>query len=101
MYFGSHSPTLLYECSNALRSIVGARTSSKFPTFRAALLFAQEYGILAASMEDRPFVPSGGVVLQGAPVGIMNAFRKWKEDGKEEVVIAMNEALEAAGCDRG
>lgn len=83
------------------RSIVSARSSSRFPTFRAALLFAQEYGILAASVEDRPFVPSGGVVLQGAPAGVMNAFRKWEEDGKKPVVIALNEALEAAGCDQG
>jgi len=96
----SPSPALLYDGSNVPCSIVSARASSKFSTFRAALLFAQEYGILAASMEDRPFVPSGGVVLQGAPVGVMNAFRKWKEDGKEKVVIALNEALEAAGCDR-
>ncbi|MCJ1247124.1 hypothetical protein MMC30_004335 [Trapelia coarctata] len=81
--------------------IVGGRATSKFPTFRAALLFAQEYGILAASMEDRPFVPAGGVVLQGAPAGVTNAFRKWKEDGKKEGVITLNDALEAAGCDRG
>ena len=87
-----------------LYSIVGGRATSKFPTFRAALLFAQEYGILAASLEDRPFVPTGGVVLQGPPAGVRHAFRKWKEveeDGKEEGVIALNDALEAAGCDRG
>jgi len=46
-------------------------------------------------------VPAGGVVLQGAPAGVTNSFRKWKEDGKKEGVIALNEALEAAGCDRG
>jgi hypothetical protein len=42
-------------------------------------MFAQEYGILAASMEDRPFIPVSTVVLQGAPRDLKAVFRKWDE----------------------
>jgi len=42
-------------------------------------MFAQEYGILAASMEDRPFVPVSTVVLQGVPRDFKAVFRKWEE----------------------
>ncbi|MCJ1475506.1 hypothetical protein MMC13_004169 [Lambiella insularis] len=78
--------------------IVGSQASSKLSTFRTALSFAQEYGILAASMEDRPFVPVGHVVLDGAPTGMKRAFRKWENDqraGGREVVVPLNAALEA------
>ncbi|KAA6412312.1 MAG: hypothetical protein FRX48_04464 [Lasallia pustulata] len=52
--------------------------------FLTALLFAQEYGILAASLEDRPFVPVASVVLpsgDGAavPRDLKAVFRKWDE----------------------
>ena len=30
-------------------------------------MFAHEYGILAAGMEDRPMVPFSSVVLEGTP----------------------------------
>ncbi|KAL9590155.1 MAG: hypothetical protein Q9203_001053 [Teloschistes exilis] len=61
-------------------------TSTLLPTFRTALLFAQEYAILAASNheENRPFVPSCSVVLLGVgrdqvPEGLRWGFRKWDE----------------------
>ncbi|KAL8705582.1 MAG: hypothetical protein Q9201_001323 [Fulgogasparrea decipioides] len=61
-------------------------TSTLLPTFRTALLFAQEYAILAASAHDenRPFVPAASVVLLGVgrdvvPEGLRMAFRKWDE----------------------
>jgi hypothetical protein len=47
------------------------------PAFAAALLFAQAYGILAASEDDRPFVPVTTVVLDGAPRDLRAAFRRW------------------------
>ena len=58
--------------------------------FRSALLFAQEYGILAASAEDRPFVPTSSVVIcaknaseniaqTSMPEGLTRSFRKWDE----------------------
>ncbi|MCJ1394661.1 hypothetical protein MMC18_007541 [Xylographa bjoerkii] len=80
--------------------ILGRHASSKFPTFRTALHFAQEYGILAASMEDRPFVPVSHVVLGGTPSGMKTAFRKWDDshgitrEGRE-VIIPLTAALEA------
>ncbi|KAI9764773.1 MAG: hypothetical protein M1840_008042 [Geoglossum simile] len=59
--------------------VVGARSQSKYAEFQTALIFAQEYGILAASMEDRPFVPVGTVMLQGVPRDFKAVFRKWEE----------------------
>ncbi|KAL8789996.1 MAG: hypothetical protein Q9213_000882 [Squamulea squamosa] len=63
-------------------------TSTLLSTFRTALLFTQEYAILAASAHDenRPFVPVSSVVLFGVgrdsvPEGLRMAFRKW-EGGK-------------------
>ena len=92
-------------------SIVGASTTSLFPTFRTSLLFAQEYGILAASLEDRPFVPISTVVLEGTPLGVKGAFRKWEDErqstrgceseGKEATVIPLSAALEATGGQGG
>lgn len=56
---------------------------------RASLLFAEEYAILAASTEDRPFVPSCTVVFMPAlsdddyaravPEGVRWCFRKWDD----------------------
>ena len=76
-------------------------------SFALALNFAQEYSILAASMQDRPFVPRGRVVFLAAneptPRDMQFAFRKWDERkfsttgntkvGKKEV--SLNEALKA------
>ena len=56
-------------------SIVGALSRSQSVAFGTALLFAQEYGILAASAEDRPFVPVTTVVLEGVPRDMKAVFR--------------------------
>lgn len=52
---------------------------SKMAEFQTAVFFAQEYGILAASLEDRPFVPVSTVVLEGAPRDMKAVFRKWDD----------------------
>ncbi|KAL2074751.1 hypothetical protein VTL71DRAFT_8530 [Oculimacula yallundae] len=57
--------------------IIGSRSQSQYPAFQNALNFSQEYGILAAGMEDRPFVPVTTVVLEGVPKDMKSVFRKW------------------------
>lgn len=81
--------------------IVGPQARAKSAEFQTALLFAQEYGILAASLEDRPFVPVGTVVLDGAPRDMKAIFRKWDEGTgsrqQGEKVVGLSAALEALG----
>lgn len=60
--------------------IVGAKAQSQYAAFHNALIFSQEYGILAAGMEDRPYVPVTTVVLEGIPKDMKSVFRKWKDD---------------------
>ncbi|KAL5326735.1 hypothetical protein ACEPPN_004424 [Leptodophora sp. 'Broadleaf-Isolate-01'] len=57
--------------------IIGSKSQSQYPAFQNALNFGQEYGILAAGMEDRPFVPVTTVVLEGVPKDMKSVFRKW------------------------
>ncbi|KAM7219874.1 protein of unknown function (DUF4045) domain containing protein [Rhypophila decipiens] len=57
--------------------IVGARSQHQYVAFHNALDFAHEYSILAAGMEDRPFVPISTVVLEGIPRDMKSVFRKW------------------------
>ncbi|KAH8791712.1 hypothetical protein F5882DRAFT_352850 [Hyaloscypha sp. PMI_1271] len=59
--------------------LVGSMAQSQFSAFQHSLLFAQEYGILAAGMEDRPFVPVTTIVLGGVPKDMRAIFRKWKD----------------------
>ncbi|KAK3995959.1 hypothetical protein QBC44DRAFT_318827 [Cladorrhinum sp. PSN332] len=59
--------------------IVGARSQHQYAAFHNALDFAQEYAILAAGMEDRPFVPVATVVLEGIPRDLKAVFRKWRD----------------------
>ncbi|KAK0718397.1 hypothetical protein B0T26DRAFT_856017 [Lasiosphaeria miniovina] len=59
--------------------IVGAQSQHQYAAFRNALDFAQEYAILAAGMEDRPFVPISTVVLEGIPRDLKSVFRKWQD----------------------
>jgi len=66
--------------------IVGSRSQSQYSAFHTALLFAQEYGILAAGMEDRPFVPVSTVVLEGVPRDLKRVFRTWN-DGRTPTII--------------
>jgi len=62
-------------------SILGPLARHAFSAFTAAMLFAQDYAILAASTEDRPFVPVGHVVVEGAPLDMKALFRQWDDDG--------------------
>ncbi|KAK0666192.1 hypothetical protein QBC41DRAFT_326366 [Cercophora samala] len=59
--------------------IVGGKSQAQYAAFHIALDFAQEYAILAAGMEDRPFVPVATVVLEGIPRDLKAVFRKWKD----------------------
>ncbi|KAL2164042.1 hypothetical protein VTH06DRAFT_3256 [Thermothelomyces fergusii] len=59
--------------------IVGARSQHQYAAFRNALDFAQEYAILAAGAEDRPFVPVSTIVLEGIPRDLKSVFRKWRD----------------------
>lgn len=60
--------------------IVGREAQSQYAAFHNALDFAQEYAILAAGMEDRPFVPVSTVVLEGIPRDLRSCFRKWRDE---------------------
>lgn len=77
--------------------IVGSKSQSEYPAFHNALLFAQEYGILAAGMEDRPLVPITTVVLEGAPKDMKSVFRKWV-DG---LSITLHQPPPSGGLQRG
>ncbi|RKU41037.1 hypothetical protein DL546_003351 [Coniochaeta pulveracea] len=94
--------------------IVGAQAKSEYAAFHNALEFAQEYAILASSMEDRPFVPISTVVLEGIPRDLKSVFRKWRDNvsptimhppsntrgpglkrGRSLRVVPLNQALQA------
>ena len=47
--------------------------------FIQACLFAHDYAILSASLEDRPAIPKSKVVLGGLPREIKIKFRRWEE----------------------
>lgn len=82
--FSQHdlSPSNIYvlDAFFELYILVGARSKAKYPAFRNALDFAQEYAILAAGMEDRPFVPVSTIVLEGIPRDLKACFRKWRDE---------------------
>ncbi|KAJ5596825.1 hypothetical protein N7450_003283 [Penicillium hetheringtonii] len=59
--------------------IVGEHASTKSADFASAVVFAHEYGILAASLQDRPFIPKSFVSLGGVPDRCQSAFRKWDQ----------------------
>ena len=69
--------------------IVGARSHTQFSAFQIALEFAQDYAILAAGMEDRPFVPISTVVLEGIPRDLKSCFRKWRDAASPTVMNPM------------
>lgn len=72
-----------------LRPTILESNPHPFTVLRASLLFAEEYAILSASTEDRPFVPSCTVVFMPAlsddddakvaPEGMRWSFRKWDD----------------------
>lgn len=111
----SLSPSQIYilDAFFEIYVIVGSASKSQYAAFCTALLFAQEYGILAAGMEDRPFVPVSTVVLEGVPRDLKACFRKWKEGqgptmggpvaadkglqrGKSLRVVPLNAAIDAS-----
>lgn len=59
--------------------VVGGGARAQYGSFRLALDFAHEYTILAAGIEDRPFVPVSSVVLEGTPRDLKRVFRKWDD----------------------
>ncbi|RCI14540.1 hypothetical protein L249_6583 [Ophiocordyceps polyrhachis-furcata BCC 54312] len=75
------SPSHIYvlDAFFELYVVVGAQAKAQYGSFRNALDFAQEYAILAAGIEDRPFVPVSSVVLEGAPRDLKRVFRKWHD----------------------
>lgn len=70
--------------------IVGREAQSQYTSFHNALDFAQEYAILAAGMEDRPFVPVSTVVLEGIPRDLRSCFRKWRDDRSPTKMLPSN-----------
>jgi len=77
--------------------IVGPLAHTQSHAFATALLFAQDYGILAASLEDRPFVPVSTVVLEGVPRDMKPCFRQWRDSED----VGGTEALMAGKPKRG
>ncbi|KAI0976075.1 hypothetical protein F4678DRAFT_213112 [Xylaria arbuscula] len=89
--------------------VVGSQAQSQYASFHNALDFAQEYAILASSMEDRPFVPVSTVVLEGIPRDMKSVFRKWQDAlsptitntktglkrGRSLKVVSLGQALQA------
>ena len=62
-----------------MSSIVGALSQNQSNAFSTALLFAQDYAMEAASLEDRPFLPVSTVVLEGVPRDMKFVFRSWED----------------------
>ncbi|KAI1203220.1 hypothetical protein F5X97DRAFT_161234 [Nemania serpens] len=87
-------PTKIYviDAFFELYVVVGSRAQEQYASFHNALDFAQEYAILAASVEDRPFVPVSTVVLEGVPRDMKSVFRKW-QDALSPTVTNMNTGL--------
>lgn len=78
--------------------IVGAHAQPQYASFHNALEFAQEYAILAAGMEDRPFVPVSTVILEGIPRDMKSVFRKWQDASSPTI---MNPSGGGTGLRRG
>ncbi|RHZ64575.1 putative gelsolin repeat protein [Aspergillus thermomutatus] len=77
--------------------IVGEQASQRPAEFASAVVFAHEYGILAASLQDRPFIPNSLVSIGGLPESCRSAFRKWgKPSGQMRPrVFPLNAAIES------
>ncbi|OAX82203.1 hypothetical protein ACJ72_03446 [Emergomyces africanus] len=78
--------------------IVGDRANARSAEFASALIFAQEYSIMAVSLQDRPFLPKSSVVIYGLSDECKRAFRKWedqKSPRKMPSVFPLNAAIEA------
>ncbi|KAJ5388450.1 hypothetical protein N7509_010991 [Penicillium cosmopolitanum] len=76
--------------------IVGDHASQKSADFASAVVFAHEYGILAASLQDRPFIPKSFISLGGVPDRCQSAFRKWNQHSLHApCVFPLDVAIEA------
>ncbi|KAL3463266.1 hypothetical protein BJX64DRAFT_276580 [Aspergillus heterothallicus] len=77
--------------------IVGEQASNRPAEFASAVVFAHEYGILAASLQDRPFIPKSYISLGGAPESCRSAFRKWSRRPLQRPpqVFPLNAAIDA------
>lgn len=91
------SPSHIYvlDAFFELYIIIGSKANNQYASFRNALDFAQEYAILAAGIEDRPFVPVSSVVLEGAPRDLKRVFRKW-DDKRSPTAAAAAAPMPAA-----
>ncbi|KAL4809182.1 hypothetical protein BDV18DRAFT_150715 [Aspergillus unguis] len=77
--------------------IVGDQASNRPAEFASAVVFAHEYGILAASLQDRPFIPKSFISLGGTPESCRSAFRKWTQRPLQRPpqVYPLNAAIDA------
>ncbi|KAL4941749.1 hypothetical protein BDV06DRAFT_175777 [Aspergillus oleicola] len=77
--------------------IVGDQASNRPAEFASAVVFAHEYGILAASLQDRPFIPKSFISLGGTPEVCRSAFRKWTRRPLQQPpqVFPLNAAIDA------
>lgn len=73
--------------------IIGSKAQAQYAAFHNALLFGQEYAILAAGMEDRPFVPISSVVVEGCPKDLKSVFRKWVDSLSPTIMQTSSERL--------
>lgn len=82
------SPSAIYilDAFFEIYIVIGARAQAQYSAFHNALQFVQEYGILSAGMEDRPFVPVSTVVIEGIPKDLKSVFRKWREEKAPTIV---------------
>jgi hypothetical protein len=84
-----------------MHSILSPYSQAQNHAFASALLFAQDYGILAASAQDRPFVPVSTVVLEGAPRDLKAVFRRWRNPGSQEKGATPQSTYAGKGLKRG
>lgn len=78
--------------------IVGEEASQRPAEFASAVVFAHEYGILSASLQDRPFIPKSYVAIGGVPDACLSAFRKWTRRPSRSgtpKVLPLDAAIEA------
>ncbi|OKL56055.1 hypothetical protein UA08_08629 [Talaromyces atroroseus] len=77
--------------------IIGRDAKSRPAEFASALVFAHEYGILAVSLQDRPFIPKSYVAMGGIPDCCTVAFRKWDRKlwATTPHILPLNAAIEA------
>jgi hypothetical protein len=94
--------SLVFQCKLTLLRYVGEDAGRKPVEFVTALMFAQDYGILAASLEDRQSIPPCSITFYGVPSDFTPAFRKWEKNsgmgsGQQKAcqVITLNDAVEA------